>query len=375
MHLRKIWAVLVKEMRHILRAGSLLPTIFIPVLVMMIMSTAMAQDIRSVPISIMDADRSPLSRKFLAGLANSQDLVIGREAENYQQANTWFNQSLIKALVVIPAGFGDDLVAGRPTEIQVLVDGTDPATAEHVITQVVSRSQNFGFEQLLKVVSRELTTSQESLPIDLRVQEWYNPGLRNLTGIVPAMLAIALTLPAVNVMGALARERELGTMEILFATPLGRGELLIGKTLPYLVLGMISAVLCALAAVVVYGVPFRGAFSAYLIACLCFYLVSFGLGLLLSIFIRSQAVAMLGGLLILMFPAMFLSGIFYPVASMPAEMQSESQFLPATSMVAAVRGIMIKGQSLVALRSQILIMVVSGVVYLGLSIGLFKKKV
>ena len=235
----KTWVVLRKEVRHILRNGSVFTIVLIPVLVMIVMSSAMAQDIKTVPISVMDLDRSPTSRSLLQTLSNSQDLVVGRPAQSYQEAELWFDRSEIKALVVIPPGFGDSLQAGQPSEIQVLVDGTDPATAEFVMTQVVSRGLMFGYDKLVAVLQRTETVLSTAPPIDLRVREWYNPGLRNLTGMVPAMLAIALTLPAVNVMSALARERELGTMEILFATPLRRGELLLGKILPYVGLGLI----------------------------------------------------------------------------------------------------------------------------------------
>ena len=125
----------------------------------------------------------------------------------------------------------------------------------------------------------------------------------------------------------------------------------------------------------VFDVPFRGSFVTYVVMCLFFFLASFCLGLVMSVFMRTQAVALLAGLMVLMFPAMFLSGIFYPIASMPAEMQMESQFLPSTPMVAAARGIMVKGQTLAALRPQAMTMLGSALVYLAVSIKVFKKKV
>ncbi len=375
MSLRKTWAVVVKEMRHIRRGGSTLIIVLIPVLVMIVFSAALAQDIRGVPITVLDRDKSTLSRRFLMSLSNSQDIVIGREAKSYAQAEEWFDRSQIKALVVIPPGFGETLVGGRPVAVQIVVDGSDPTTAAHVITHVASRCQAFGVEQAMRTMGRTAPVGLDAVPIDLRVREWYNPGLRNLNGLVPAMLAIALTLPAVNVMSALARERELGTMEIIFATPLGRGELLIGKVLPYVALGMVSSVLCALAAVAIFGVPFRGSFFIYLALCLLFFLASFSMAMVLSIFIRTQAVAIMAGLLVFLFPSMMLSGIFYPVGSMPPEMQMESQMLPATSFVTITRGLMVKGQGLDSMRTQVLILLGSALVYTAISIKLFKKRV
>jgi len=349
--------------------------VLIPLLVMIVFSVALAQDIKGVSITVLDRDKSALSRRFLMTLSNSQDVVIGREAQSYGQAEGWFDRSLIKALIVIPPGFGETLVGGGSVAVQIVVDGTDPTTAGHVITHVASRSQAFGIEQAMRTLGRTAPVGLDAVPIDLRVREWYNPGLRNLNGLVPAMLAIALTLPAINVMSALARERELGTMEIVFATPLGRGELLIGKVLPYVALGMISAILCALAAVAVFKVPFRGSFFIYLALCLLFFLASFSMAMVLSIFIRTQAVAILGGMLVFIFPSLFLAGIFYPIGSMPPEMQMESQMLPATSFVAITRGLMIKGQGLDSLRNQALILLGSALVYAAISIKLFKKRV
>ena len=375
MSLRKTWAVVVKEMRHIRRGGSMLILVLIPLLVMIVFSVALAQDIMGVSITVLDRDKSALSRRFLMTLSNSQDVVIGPEAQSYGQAEGWFDRSLIKALIVIPPGFGEKLEGGQWVAVQIVVDGTDPTTAGHVITHVASRSQAFGIEQAMRTLGRTAPVGLDAVPIDLRVREWYNPGLRNLNGLVPAMLAIALTLPAINVMSALARERELGTMEIVFATPLGRGELLIGKILPYVALGMISAVLCALAAVALFKVPFRGSFFVYLALCLLFFLASFSMAMVLSIFIRTQAVAILGGMLVFMFPSLFLAGIFYPIGSMPPEMQMESQMLPATSFVAITRGLMIKGQGLDSLRNQVLILLGSALVYTAISTRLFKKRV
>jgi ABC-type Na+ efflux pump permease subunit len=134
MSLRKTWIVLVKEMRHIWRGGSTLILVLIPVLVMIVFSEALAQDIRGVPITVLDRDKSTLSRRFLMSLSNSQDIVIGREAESYEQAEEWFDRSQTKALVVIPPGFGETLVGGGSVAVQIVVDGTDPTTAGHVIT-------------------------------------------------------------------------------------------------------------------------------------------------------------------------------------------------------------------------------------------------
>jgi ABC-type multidrug transport system permease subunit len=358
MNLSKTYAVMIKETRHILRdRWTLAMLLLIPVFLMVAFSYALAVDVREVPITLMDTDRSRLSREFVAVLSNSKDLVLGPEAENYAQVEDWFDRSLVKAVVIIPADFSEKLNAGRPVD---------------------SRSQVFGNEVALRVFSRQAENgSPVSMkePIDLRVQTWYNPTLNNQKGIVPAMLALVLTLPAIAVMSAIVREKELGTLETIFATPLSRGELLVGKIIPYIFCGLISAVLCAAAAVYIFDAPFRGSLPLYMLLALVFFIHAFSMALLISIFLPSQAAASLVGLLIFLFPGFFLSGIFYPISAFPPAVQHEAGFLPTTPFVAVVRGLMIKGHGLETLWPQAILMLGAGVVLTFLSVLLFKKKI
>jgi ABC-2 type transport system permease protein len=379
MNLAKTYAVTVKETRHILRdRTTFLLLLLIPVFLMITFSYSLAVNIKDVPITLLDADHSRLSREFVAVLSNSKDLVVGSEAENYGQAEAWFNRSLIKALVVIPPGFAQKLDAGQPVDVQVLVDGTDPTSGQFAIDNILSRSQAFGQQIALRVLSQEAASSRPLAikePIDLRTRTWYNPTLNNQKGIVPAMLALVLNLPAVAVMSAIVREKELGTLENIFATPLSRAELLVGKLIPYLVCSLISALLCAAAAVYIFGAPFRGSLALFMLLALDFFLNAFSLALLISIFLSSQAASSLVGLLVFLFPGFFLSGIFHPISAFPEIVREEASFLPSTPFVAVVRGLMIKGQGLAALWPQAVLMLGMGVALTVLSIVLFKKKI
>jgi ABC-type multidrug transport system permease subunit len=379
MNLSKTYAVMIKETRHILRDRvTFLMLLLIPVFLMIAFSYSLAVDVKEVPITLLDGDRSPLSREFVAVLSNSKDLIVGAEAESYDQVETWFNRSLIKAVVIIPPNFSEKVKTGRPVEVQVLVDGTDPTTAQFAIDHILSRSQIFGYEMALKVFGRQAgggSLGAIKEPIDLRVQTWYNPTLNNEKGILPAMLAMALSLPAVAVMGAVVREKELGTLESIFATPLSRGELLVGKIIPYIFSSLISALLCAAAAVYIFDAPFRGSLALYILLALDFFLHAFSMALLMSIFLPSQAAASLVGLLIFLFPGFFLSGIFYPISAFPPAVKHEASFLPSTPFVAVLRGLMIKGQGLATLWSHAVLMLVAGIVLTFLAILLFKKKI
>ncbi|MCG3212240.1 MAG: putative multidrug ABC transporter permease YbhS [Anaerolineae bacterium] len=375
MSLRKTWAVLVKETRHILRdPATLILLLLAPPALLVIMSYGLVADIRETPISVLDASRSPLSRQFLATLANSRDVVVKHIVANYAEAERLFYRSQTKALVVIPPKFAEQLTAGHPAEIQVIVDGTDPTTADHVITHVLSRSQMFGVNAAVKTIGRAQSLPSPAPPIDFRVRTWYNPDLKNGPGIVPAMIAMVMSLPAIVVMNAIVREKEHGTLEGIFATPLKRSELLIGKLIPYTLLGLVSVVLCVLVGIALFEVPFRGDFGLFLALSTLFLLALYSMGIFLATFLSNQAASSLLGLLIFMFPSFFLSGMFYPVSSFPDVVQEESGFLPTTHFVTIARGLMVKGQGVSALVYPVAMLAVLTVLMTGLSIFFFNKK-
>lgn len=379
MSLLKTWAVLLKESRHILRDPSTLILLLLaPVLLMIIFSYALIADIRKTPITVMDNSRSVLSRQFLDTLANSQDIVVDQVVSAYDEAERYFDRSQTKALVVIPPDFANRLGAGQPAEIQVIVDGTDPSTANHVITHVVSRAQMFGAQVAVESIERTspelISYLQAPLGIDLRIRTWYNPDLKNSHGIVPAMIALVMSLPAMVVMNALVREKEYGTMESIFATPLRRSELLVGKLLPYVFTGLISVVICTLVSVKLFGVPFRGSFLLFLVLSADFLLAAFAMGIFMATFVSNQAAASIIALLVFMFPGFFLSGIFYPVSSFPDLVQEEAQWLPSTQFVAITRGLMVKGQGLDALWYPAVMLLVIFLMMTVLAVFFFKKK-
>lgn len=379
MSIAKTYAVMMKETRHIFRdRTTFLLLLLIPVILMIIFAYALAVDIKEVPITLLNYDRGVHSRDYVAMLSNSKDLVVGQPAGSYAEVEDWFDRSLVKAVIVIPPDFSQSLQAGQPSDIQLLVDGTDPATAEFAMNHILSRSMVFGYDVALDMLSRQANAAAMATikePLDLRVRTWYNPNLSNQVGIVPALLALVLNLPALAVMTSLVREKELGTLEAIFATPLSRGELLVGKIIPYVFFSLISAVLCAAAAVFIFDVPFRGSLPLFLFMSTIFFLAAFSMALLISIFLPTQAAAAIGGLLIFIFPAFFLSGIFFPVSAFPDLVRMEASFIPSTPFVAVVRGLMIKGQGLDALWSQAALMMGTFVAMTLISILLFKKKI
>ena len=373
MNLRRTLSILRKELRHIVRdrRTGLLVTLS-PVLFLVVLAYSFSIEIKAVSMAVLDQDRTPLSRRYVATLLSSGDLVPRYGATGYADIERWLVNGDVKAAVVIPPGFMDDVSAGRMAQVQIIVDGTDPNTANHAITHIVSRTQHFATQALVTALDRQGYPVSELTSIDLRVRTWYNPGLKYLIGLVPALIAVVLTMPAVSASLAITREKEWGTLEGLIATPVGRLELLVGKLIPYVFSGMVSVVLCAAIAVFWFRVPFRGSFLLYLVLSADFLLATLSIGLLISILVKSQQAAMIATLLVFLFPGFFLSGIFIPLSAMGV-MKLEAYMLPTTHYVLINRGIFVKGTGLETLWPWALALLGIGLVGLALDVVLFKK--
>ena len=375
MSIRKTLSVMQKELRHILRdqVSFILVTVS-PLLLLFTMGFAFSVDIKNVKVAFLDHDKSSTSRQYLAQLESAEDMDLGYQASNYRQIERWFMADKIKAAVIIPQGFKDDLKQGRTVGLQVLIDGTDPNTAEHAIRHIVLPTENFS-AQLIAVRLDQAGTPVEHLsPIDLRLSTWYNPAMKFTVGIIPALVAVVMYMPAVAATLAITREKERGTMEGLIATPIARSELLVGKLVPYILTGLLSAVLCVAEAVFIFDVPFQGNLLLYLLLSADFLLASLSIALMLSAIINNQQAAMLASTMIFLFPGFFLSGLLLPLVSMGPLVKMESLMLPTTHFVMISRGMFTKGQGLGPLWGYAVALLGMGLLFLLLGILLFKKK-
>jgi len=377
MNLLRTWAVVRTETRHIVRdqRTAILVTIS-PVFLLLVMAYTFMVDIKHVAVAVMDRDRTVLSRRYIAGLGGTGDVLVRYIADDYGDLERWLMTSEAKAAIVIPPGFEEALQSGREADIQLLVEGTEPNTANTAMSFVSGYTGQFALEMVREVAGRSgLVLGEAALtPIDLRVRTWYNPTLKILIGFLPALIAVVLAMPAVTTTLALTREKEHGTLEQLIATPIRRAELLIGKLIPYVLSGLLGVVLCAAVAVYWFGAPFRGSFALYLLLSLAFLLASLAIAMLMSVFVKSQQAAQLGAMLIFFFPGFFLSGIFFPLISMAPIMKLEAYLVPSTHYVQISRGVFLKGQGIDALWPYALALLMMAMLFMSLAILLFKKK-
>ena len=279
-----------------------------------------------------------------------------------------------KAVVIIPRGFEMAIMRGETAVLQVLVDGTDPNTAGHAIRHISALTEQFTTEQVVKQLARSGITLDHISPVDLRLRAWYNPSLRYTVSLIPALVGVVLTVPAMAASLALAREREWGTLEGLIATPVGRFELILGKIIPYLIAGLLSVPLIVATAVYGYKIPFKGSLGLYLILSIVYLFATMSISLFLSVFVSSQQVAIIASMIIFFFSGFFMSGLLIPFSLMGPLIKMEAFFFPTTHFVIISRSIFIKGAGFAEIQGFVWAIVGIGVIFFTLTSLMFKKK-
>jgi ABC-2 type transport system permease protein len=375
MNWRRAFSVMRKEWWHITRdRTSFVLLMLSPVLALVTMAYAFSVDIKDVGIGVLNQDLTPLSRQYLAQLGSTDALRLEAWPRSLGEVERLLMQRGVKAVVIIPRGFARDLQAGRTAALQVVVDGTDPNTAGHAVQHISAHTEHFATQQLREQLARAGQPIEDLAPIDLRLRAWYNPSLRPTVSLLPALVGVVLSVPAMAGSLALTREREWGTMESLIATPIRRGELIVGKLVPYVLAGMLSVPLCVVTVVYGYNVPFRGNLWVYLFLSLLFLFATMSISLLLSVFTQSQQVAMIASMIIFLFSGFFMSGLLIPFAVMGPVLKMEAFMFPTTHFVIISRGIFVKGSGLAELQGYIYALLGIGVLFLAMTGLLFKKK-
>jgi ABC-type multidrug transport system permease subunit len=378
MSLRRFWAITRKEFRHVARdARTLFLVTISPALLLFTLSYIFSFDVEQVEVAVMDLDRSPTSRRYLESLTSDGDLIVTTYPDSYAAIDQLILAGRVALALVIPPGFGEQVQGGRSAPVQAIFDGMDPISASQTLGQVNARSaafvQGLGV-RLSASPSPGLSAALLVPPLETSTRHWYNPAVKSLFSMVPGLLAVVLSLPALALALAVAREKEVGTLEGLIATPARGSEFLMGKLMAYVLYGILSGLLAWGVAVYWFHVPFRGSMGVYILLVADYYFASMGLGLLVANFVRSQQTAMIVMLLVFFVPSFFLSGLVLPVDPTSLRARLTSFTLPATHFVTIGRALFLKGLGLVQLRDSALILALMGTVAAGISLRLFKKR-
>ena len=375
MNWRRILSIIRKEWWHITRDRTSFSLLLLsPALALVTMAYAFSIDITDVGIGVLDQDLNPLSRAYVSQLGSTDALRLEAWPAYLEEVEPLMMRGNVKAVVIIPAGFERDLLAGRTAGVQIVVDGTDPNTAGHAIRHVSGHTEHFVKDQVAQQLVRAGLPADLDDPIDLRLRSWFNPSLRYTVSMIPALVGIVLSVPAMAASLALAREREWGTLEGLIATPIGRVELIVGKLIPYVLAGFLSVPLCVAVAVFGFNVPLNGSLVLFLVLALVFLFATMSIALFLSVFAGSQQVAILGSMIIFLFSGFFMSGLLIPFSLMGPILKLEAFMFPTTHFVIISRGIFVKGAGLAALQGFVLALLGLGAIFFALTVLMFKKK-
>jgi ABC-2 type transport system permease protein len=375
MSLRQIRAVTYKEIIHITRdRTSFILVILMPMLLLLLMSYALAVDIRHVPVAVLDQDRSSMSRAFVQGITAGNDLDLFAQVSSMEEVENLLMHGDIKAAIIIHPSFASDLISLRGMPIQVIIDGTEPESGGFAVDHIGLRAEEFVNKALASQMGAININTDTLQLIDLRVRSWYNPSMKSEVAIIPGLISMVLGLPALSVALTLAREREHGTMEQLMTTPVGRTELLLGKMIPYVIIGLVNVILLPLIAMNWFDVPFNGSFILYFFLSVIFLFAILSMGIVIGVFVHTQPAAMALSFLLIFFPGFFLTGIFFPIVSMPEIMRLEALFLPGTHYAIITRGVFLPGVGLDVLWPYVVMLFVLWLVFTGVAVLFFKKK-
>jgi ABC-2 type transport system permease protein len=367
---RRLLAVARKEVLQLRRdRRSLVLAFLLPVLLLILFGYAITWDVDDIPLAVLDQDGSARSREFVDAFQASGYFSIRERLERPAQADGALTRGTVLIVLVIPPDFADDLASGRTAAVQALIDGSDANTASIALGYAEAIAQRYSSKLLLE--RREI---QPAVSPEIRV--WYNEELSSRNMIVPGLVAVIMMIIAAMLTSlTIASEWERGTMEQLVATPVSRLEVVLGKLLPYLVIGLIDVAVCTVLGVLLYGVPFRGNPFLFAILSFAFLTGALGLGIFISAVSRSQLLATQMAMVATYLPAFLLSGFMFAISAMPAPLQAVTYLIPARYFLVVTRGIFLKGVGVQVLHVQGLLMIAFAFLGLGLAVRAFRKEI
>ena len=357
--MRLVWAVAVKELRQVRRdRRTLLILLFVPALFLFLYGYALNFDIRNVALAVQDRDRSAESRALIEAFVGSAYFDQVATITSDDDIDALMERNRVRALVVVPTGFARDLGRGTTAEVQILLNGDNANTATTVLGYVNAVIAEAGSR-----IGPVRVTRVTAVP-----RIWYNPELRSALFLVPGLIAYIATITAVvSTALSIVREKERGTMEQVRMAPIPTWAFVAGKTLPYLILSQVSAMLVILAAMALFDLPMRGDWLSLTVVLALFLVGALGTGLLVSTIAETQQMAFQASMLIAFLPTFMLSGFIFPIASMPVFLQYVTTIVPARYFLIALRGVVLKGLGLGDFAGPVLAMTAYAVAVLGLS--------
>lgn len=365
--------LMIKEFLQIRRDKRMLPLILLaPVVQVILLGYAATVDVKNIRLAVYDGDRSAESRAYVERFVATGYFTVVEQTDDPRMLDGALDAGRAILAVHIPLHFGRDLAAGRQVRVQLLADGTDANTANISLNYAAQITAGFAENLIIERMARMGGLSVPRVSAETRI--WYNPDLRSANYMVPGVVAMILMIITTTfAAAAIVREKESGTIEQILVTPIRPHQFILGKLLPFTIIGLVDVALVLGVAVTWFDIPLRGSVLLLFVLCLLFILTTLGLGLFVSTISRTQQQAMMTAQFFIFFPFIFLSGFTFPIENMPPLIQWLTYGIPLRYFITIVRGLFLKGVGMEVLWPQALALLIFGVGILGLSVRGFRK--
>jgi ABC-2 type transport system permease protein len=374
MNIRRIRPIVIKEFRQIRRDKRSLGVLLVfPALLVLLIGYALNFDVKHISVAVFDQDKTPTSRDFVRSFSNSEYFNFNHDVENYSEISRLLDNEKAMIAVVIPPDFSSNLLGGKNATIQILVDGSNSNTATTAIGYMNAVVQTYSANVVIAALARY--GKEPYVPVNLQPRVWYNPELLSAKFLVPGLIGFILMLSAVvSTSLSVVREKERGTMDQMMVSRLQTAEIILGKTISYLIIALVASVLVLLIGYVFFDISIRGSFLWLFVTIFIFLLAALGQGLLISTVSQTQQVAFIISVFTTLLPSLILSGFIFPIRSMPMALQVISNLSPPKFFLITLRDIILKGVGPAAFWEQLVYMSIFAAVTLGISsVRLLKK--
>jgi ABC-2 type transport system permease protein len=356
-----------KEFLHILRDNRTLLIMFgLPVVQVVLFGYAITTEIKEASISILDLSKDHITQKISNKILSTGYFKLDSYLHHEGEIEQVFKEGQVKEVIVFGRNFASEFEAGN-ARMQLIADATDPNTGTTLI--------NYTSAIVLDFTRAQYPEVSTLLPVMLETRMWYNPELKSVYYFIPGVITIILMIVSAMLTSiSLTREKELGTMEVLLASPMKPVQVIIAKVIPYMILSFINAVIILIMGKTIFGLPLEGSILLLLGETLLFIIVALSLGVLISTRVATQQVALMISLFALMLPTILLSGFIFPVENMPLILQLIAHVIPAKWYVIILKDIMLKGSDLSVIWKETLILIGFCVVFIGASVRNYKVR-
>ena len=375
--MKTIYHFIIKELLQVKRDKKMLAIIFMaPILQLIFLGYAANMDVNIVHTTIYDQDKTETSRDFINSLVETGYFQIDYYAKSYEEITDLLNEGKTLVAIVIPKDFEKKINRRETTPLQTLFEGSDASKASTALGYIQGVSTRFSQNLITETKDKLGMKISLSGSLTPEVRVWYNPEMKSRVFMVPGILGLVLMISTISLMSmAVVREREIGTMEQLIVTPIKKYQLLLGKLIPFTMIGFVILVIVMILMIQWFGIIVRGNRLFLLFSAFLFILSNLGIGLFISTVSKTQQQAMMASVFAVMMPMIYLSGFTFPIENMPKFFQYITYAIPLRYFITIIRGVVLKGIGFSSLWVETVILFGMGVSILVLSANRFSKKI